>query len=74
MQFRDVVICDNARCGAILRITDAPGPISVVVLSDSAGSFVACPRCGRRTAAESLGDVTGKAPGLPATDLPNVAV
>ena len=49
MHFRDVVICDNAGCGAILRISDRPGPISVALNQGSFGSFIVCPRCRQST-------------------------
>jgi len=49
MNFRDVVICDNARCGAILRISERPGPISVSLTHGPFGTFVVCPRCSGTT-------------------------
>ena len=53
MHFRDVVICDNPACGAILRITSQPGPISVSLRTGSFGTFVVCPRCDHTTAIEA---------------------
>jgi len=53
MHFRDVVICDNPACGAILRITAQPGPISVPLRTGSFGTFVVCPRCAQTTAIEA---------------------
>jgi hypothetical protein len=55
MYFRDVVLCDNPRCGAILRITSVPGPISVQLQTAPFGSYVVCPRCDRRTIIELSG-------------------
>ena len=55
MHFRDVVLCDNPRCGAILRITSVPGPISVQLQTAPFGSYVVCPRCDRRTIIELTG-------------------
>ena len=49
MNFRDVVICDNPPCGAILRISDQPGPIAVSLHRGPFGSFVVCPRCAHST-------------------------
>jgi hypothetical protein len=49
MNFRDVVICDNAPCGAILRISEQPGPISVSLTHGPFGTFVVCPRCSATT-------------------------
>ena len=59
MHFRDVVLCDNPRCGAILRITSAPGPISVRLQTAPFGSYVVCPRCDRRTIIELTGADAG---------------
>jgi hypothetical protein len=53
MRFRDVVLCDNPRCGAILRISDIPGAISVPLQIDLFGAFVVCPRCEHRTIIET---------------------
>ena len=53
MHFRDVVICDNPVCGAILRISDQPGPISVPLRTGSFGTFIVCPRCDQTTAIEA---------------------
>ena len=55
MHFRDVVLCDNPRCGAILRITESPGAISVQLQTAPFGSFIVCPRCDRRTIIELNG-------------------
>lgn len=55
MHFRDVVLCDNPRCGAILRITDVPGAISVQLQSAPFGTYIVCPRCDRRTIIELTG-------------------
>jgi hypothetical protein len=55
MHFRDVVLCDNPRCGAILRMTDAPGAISVQLQTAPFGSYIVCPRCDRRTIIELSG-------------------
>lgn len=55
MHFRDVVLCDNPRCGAILRITDTPGAISVQLQTAPFGTFIVCPRCDRRTIIELNG-------------------
>ena len=55
MHFRDVVLCDNPRCGAILRITNVEGPISVQLQTAPFGSYVVCPRCDRRTIIELTG-------------------
>jgi hypothetical protein len=63
MHFRDVVICDNPACGAILRITDQPGPISVRLRTGSFGTFVLCPRCGQITAIEA-GELASSSPVL----------
>jgi hypothetical protein len=49
VHFRDVVICDNSRCGAILRISDRPGPIAVVLHQGPFGTFIVCPRCEQST-------------------------
>ena len=49
MHFRDVVICDGAACGAILRISDSAGPICVPLQASPLGTFVECPRCGTVT-------------------------
>jgi len=49
MHFRDVVICDNAPCGAILRISEQPGPISVSLTTGPFGTFVVGPRCSSTT-------------------------
>ena len=59
MHFRDVVLCDNPRCGAILRITSVPGPISVQLQTAPFGSYVVCPRCDRRTIIELMGADAG---------------
>ena len=62
MHFRDVAICDNPLCGAILRITSLPGAISVPLQSDAFGTFIVCPRCEQRTniaAAEEAPPVFG---------------
>jgi hypothetical protein len=59
MHFRDVVLCDNPHCGAILRITDVPGAISVQLQLAPFGSYIVCPRCDRRTIIE----LTGAEPG-----------
>jgi hypothetical protein len=61
MHFRDVVLCDNPRCGAILRITSVPGPISVQLQTSPFGSYVVCPRCDRRTIIELTGGDGGPA-------------
>jgi hypothetical protein len=53
MHFRDVAICDNPLCGAILRITTLPGAISVPLQVDAFGSFIVCPRCEQRTNIEA---------------------
>jgi hypothetical protein len=53
MHFRDVVICDSAPCGAILRISDRPGPICVPLQASPRGTFVVCPRCGTTTVIEA---------------------
>jgi hypothetical protein len=53
MHFRDVVICDNPSCGAILRISGEPGPISVPLRTGSFGTFIVCPRCEQTTAIEA---------------------
>jgi hypothetical protein len=55
MHFRDVVLCDNPHCGAILRMTDAPGAISVQLQQAPFGSYIVCPRCDRRTIIELTG-------------------
>jgi len=55
MHFRDVVLCDNPRCGAILRITNVEGPISVQLQTAPFGSYIVCPRCDRRTIIELAG-------------------
>lgn len=49
VHFRDVVICDNSRCGAILRISDRPGPITVALQQGAFGTFIVCPRCAEST-------------------------
>ena len=48
MQFIDVAVCNNLRCGAILRVTPVPGPFSALLQTDIGGAFLVCPRCGRR--------------------------
>jgi hypothetical protein len=70
MHFRDVVICDNPACGAILRISDQPGPISVSVRTGSFGTFIVCPRCAQTTAIEagSLGSSCESIDRRPAAD------
>ena len=71
MHFRDVVLCDNPRCGAILRITDSPGAISVQLQTAPFGSFIVCPRCDRRTIIELNGaDTAGNAHDMYAASLP----
>ena len=51
MRFRDVVLCDNEACGAILRLGGAT-TISVQLEHDVLGAFFYCPRCGFRTVVE----------------------
>jgi hypothetical protein len=53
MHFRDVVICDNPSCGAILRISNDDGPISVPLRTGNFGTFIVCPRCDQTTAIEA---------------------
>ena len=64
MHFKDVVICDSAPCGAVLRISDQPGPISVPLQASPLGTFVLCPRCGTTTVIDAASP--GAAPGGPA--------
>jgi hypothetical protein len=45
---RDVVLCDNEACGAILRLGGATA-ISMQLEHDALGTFFYCPRCGLRT-------------------------
>jgi len=52
VHFRGVVICDNARCGAILRITQEPSPIAVSLQADDRSTYIICPRCSIRTVVE----------------------
>ena len=61
MNFRDVVICDNPTCGAILRISDKPGPIAVSLRRGPFGSFVLCPRCAHSTLIDIGTDVPAAA-------------
>lgn len=61
MHFRDVVLCDNPRCGAILRITNVPGPIAVQLQTAPFGSYIVCPRCDRRTIIDLAGAEGGLA-------------
>ena len=63
MYFRDVVICDNPACGAILRMSDQPGPISVALQTAAFGTFIVCPRCDRSTLIEPGGMTSGAMPG-----------
>ena len=62
MHFKDVVICDGAPCGAILRISDHPGPICVALESSPLGTFVVCPRCGTITIIDAA---SPEGPGVP---------
>jgi len=48
VRFRDVVLCDNPGCGAILRLGGYTS-ISVVLDHDAMGHFFCCPRCSART-------------------------
>jgi hypothetical protein len=54
MHFRDVVICDNAGCGAILRISDRADPICVELQEGLFGTFIVCPRCTQTTVIEAV--------------------
>ena len=63
MHFKDVVICDSAPCGAILRISERPGPISVPLQTSPLGTFVLCPRCGTMTVIDAASP--GAAPTVP---------
>jgi hypothetical protein len=64
MRFRDVVLCDGPDCGAILRISTVPGPISVKLQQDGTGTFIECPRCNRRTLIEPPVDGVSEAAGI----------
>jgi hypothetical protein len=62
VHFNDVIICENPRCGAILRMSLEPGPIAVAIQTDVCGTFIVCPRCDRRTLIHASGDADA---GLP---------
>ena len=62
MRFRDVVLCDNPACGAILRLA-GEASIRVQLEDDAAGTHFICPRCRSRTAVDV--DVPDAPPAAP---------
>jgi hypothetical protein len=49
MRLKNVVLCDSASCGAILRIGGPEPALSVNLEEDVAGLYFVCPRCRART-------------------------
>jgi hypothetical protein len=44
-----VVLCSNARCGAVLRIGRRASLLDVVLAADEDGPYFTCPRCQTRS-------------------------
>jgi hypothetical protein len=44
-----IVLCGNALCGAVLRVSTDDTHTTAVLLRDDMGEYFFCPRCFRRT-------------------------